>query len=307
MTTADVSSAERAKVCDDFATRHNLGTTEPLDQEMEGFYWLFATRDALQLALAPRSQELVAEGEPTWAILWTMLDRVYEHAEGSVVTFLTGTWASTEIIVRAVIEAAVNVMYVLQENTQSRLIQYLTFDFDSSRRQLNRGRDVSLRLKGQEAERLHLAVDRGLSSVKAREELLNRVLTAEGFSSTREQGWPKQVSARFQALGLEQDYCSIYAVLSSETHNDADSLVDYVIVQSFANPDSRVKQTQEFYNWIRYYVYFGLNCYMRAAEAYVAHYCLTSTSPLGPDQARRQIAAILDDIRQDLAELMAGA
>jgi len=80
------------------------------------------------------------------------------------------------------------------------------------------------------------AIKGGLGwATKARDILETRQEIVEGVFDHEDipfgkGGWPKTIIERFKALDREFKYCEIYASLSSQVHNDADALVDFIMV-----------------------------------------------------------------------------
>ena len=59
-----------------------------------------------------------------------MLDRTFEHVEGALSAYVTGSMASAEVIARTSVEAALNVRYILAGDKLERLRAYFHFYFE---------------------------------------------------------------------------------------------------------------------------------------------------------------------------------
>jgi hypothetical protein len=117
----------------EFTQHHNFRIPEFLTEDEQAILWLHDIKSSIDESASAHSQRLLTEEDPSWAMLLTMLERVYEHAAASVVSYFTGTWASMEVIVRATVEAAATVIYVTRSDRHVRLGQYLTHYFVSAR------------------------------------------------------------------------------------------------------------------------------------------------------------------------------
>jgi len=248
-----------------FSESHNVSFTEPFEFERIGIYWLYKTLEDVESALHSKSQYLLDTHEPTFGMVLVMLHRVFELCEGCFITFITGSWASTEITVRSVMEAAVTVMYISSRDREKRLVQYLTH-FWNNERALNQKRlTMAAKLDKNLKDAHEWSATSNIETNDFREEFINSILRHEGFTSTVEDGWPASIYNRFVELGLETDYRTIYSFLSSEVHNDANSLVDYMIYTSV--PDKIITDfaSKEIYLMDRLYLYMGLKYFVDSA------------------------------------------
>jgi hypothetical protein len=82
----------------EFTQHHNFTVSELFRDDTPAIEWLHDIKRSIDTSTRSHSDRLVAEGDPSWAMILTMLDRVYEHAAASVVSYFTGTWASMEVI-----------------------------------------------------------------------------------------------------------------------------------------------------------------------------------------------------------------
>src|SRR5206468_8944367 len=136
-------------------------------------------------------------------------------------------WASMEIVVRAVIEASVTVMFVTQQDRSERLGAYVANYFEASRKAIER--------LGQTAD-----ADKRRQDLQFRENLMRNAHAQAGlpFDSKK---WPLSVYERFRAVGMEAEYRHIYYVLSSQTHNDAEALIDYMILRCMSADNAELE------------------------------------------------------------------
>lgn len=244
-----------ASIIVEFTQHHNFTVSELFRDDTPAIEWLHDIKRSIDTSTRSHSDRLVADGDPSWAMILTMLDRVYEHAAASAVSYFTGTWASMEAIVRTTIEAAATVLYITQSDRHTRLGQYLTHFFISSRKAIGLS-DPSVQVRAR-------------SDLDAREDLIRQVSQHEGIPLDV-LGWPSRVQDRFKAAGMETEYRHIYAVLSGQVHSDADALVDYVITRCLAQHDPRAEELagRELLYWMRFYLYSGIRYYALAANSY---------------------------------------
>jgi hypothetical protein len=253
--TEPTTTVNPASVIAEFTRHHNFAIPEMLRDDTKGIQWLHDVKLSIDGSASSQSERLVADGDPSWAMILTMLDRVYEHAAASLVAYFTGTWASMEVVVRTTIEAAATVLYVTRSDRNLRLGQYLTHFFATSRKAIGLS-DPSVQARASQ-------------DLDARENLIRQVAAHEGIPLDV-LGWPSLVRDRFKAAGMEKEYRHIYAVLSGQVHSDADALVDYVIARCLAQHDPSVEAVAatELQYWMRFYLYSGLRYYALAAQGY---------------------------------------
>jgi hypothetical protein len=238
---------------------------------------VIGAKQAIDSELGTNAQALLQSADPTWAITHTMLDRVYEQLEGAFIALFTGSWSSVEIICRATIEAAINVSYVLQTDTPMRVSQYFSHYFDEAGKALNKLEPIE-----------HIAdSDRFCSTnnarglLKQRKQYLETVLRLDGIP-VGATGWPKQIAERFRAVGKELEYREIYATLCSQTHNDAESLIDYMITRAFEpSVENIVSSTAtELLFWLRYFIHRSSEMYLEVAHLYAQKHGLMEASAM---------------------------
>src|SRR5205809_8020411 len=122
----------------DFTKHHNFTIPDWAQEDEQGILWLGQTKAILDEAFATNFNGLMEKKETTWGALFSMIDRVYEHESAALVGFFTGGWASMEIVVMAVIEASVTVMFVTQQDRSERLGAYVANYFEASRKAIER-------------------------------------------------------------------------------------------------------------------------------------------------------------------------
>ena len=284
-----------------FATSHNVKFDGPFEDDRLGVFLLYQLMTDVQNTLSDKAQVLMDAKEPTWAMLYSMLNRVFEHCEGSFLTFITGAWATTEVAVRAVMEAAVTLMYITTKERQKRLLQYLTYFWENERKLNQKRLSMADRLTPELQSAHKKAAIYNIGTNETREKLINQILQEAGFPTTTEPGWPSAIYDRFSALNLESDYRTIYSHLSSEVHNDANSLVDYMIYKALGEKFTQEAATQEIYLRVRLYLYYSLKYCIDAACYFISSYDLDAIYE--SSMASQTVELIFADISYELIKL----
>jgi hypothetical protein len=286
---------EKSEAIREFLAHHNLDEPEGLDEDLDAVYLLISIKSAINEGLRTRVGQLFEEGEPTWTFTRTMLDRNYELVEAGFIALLTGAWASVEVICRASLEAAVNVLYVLEDDTANRLSQYVSYYFEETSKSLSR------------AKHLDSSVADVRKMVESRKELVKMVFQDEGIPFGKE-GWPRKIVDRFKATGREFEYREIYANLSQQAHNDADALIDYIIVKSLEEqiPGAVETFSRETLLWLRLYLHRSLIFYSDAADLYASRYGLVNTR-VSIERASLLLSSRLEYVYREFRRLRSSA
>lgn len=265
----------KESVISEFLKTHNIDISEAFIEDLDGVYWLINIQSAIDEDLKVRADRLLEEKEPTWAIIRSMLDRVYELIAEGFISLFTGAWASVEIVCRASIEASINVLYVLDTDTINRLSQYVSHYFEESLKSIGRYESLITATAGGNKADLSSAID-ARNTLAWRREMIEAIFQNDGIPFGV-QGWPKKIIERFKAVGLEFEYREIYASLSSQVHNDADALIDFMIVKALEAyaPEASEKVGSEVFFWLRHFLYRCLQFYSDAAKLYATKYSLS--------------------------------
>jgi hypothetical protein len=278
----------------DFVANHNFTIRDYFTEDEQAIRWLGQIKTVLNESFRDNFSDLMLKKEPTWGALFSMIDRVYEHESAALVGFFTGGWASMEVVVRAVIESAITVMFVTHSDRSERLGAYVANYFDTSRRAIDRlGKNA-------EAQKRH-------QDLEFRENLMRDAHAQEGlpFDSKK---WPSSVFERFKAVGMENEYRHIYSALSSEAHNDAEALIDYMIIRcmSAEKPELEASAAAEMLFWMRFYLYSGLRYYALAARAVATAFEWSETAT-EISEIEGAVFRHLEDLSGDFRKLVASA
>jgi len=236
-----------------------------------------------------------------------MILRGFSHAEASIVCLVTGSVATAEVVSRVTLESALNVLYVLQQDRVGRLFDYLSAYVKQERAELSRWEAMLPGMEPDEAVVHRHEIENKRSAIDLQDSI------AQGFGKdtgiTRSpQPWPK-ISDRFRLVDQEVDYRVLYAAMCSQTHNDAEDLLNTFILGATAHlhpePVARaLKLRQEAEN--RYFatllVYRSIEYLFSCIERYGESYGIREISEVGAQayQTMRDLTA--DSCRQEFAE-----
>lgn len=264
------------ELLDDFIKNHYILLTGLVQREIPAIYWTLRARREINNSLSSRVKDLIIE--PTWGLLLSMLDRVFEHVEGSIIAFVTGSPASAEVIARTVVESALNVMYILDDRI-NRLNQYFSYYINQERKELKKWSDLAIKMEKKEAHIHNLHIEQKRQVLDTIETFVNKSNEQIGFKNASGV-WPKTIAERFKLLGFETSYRTVYAAMSSQTHNDAEDLLNYFIFVSSGNKELLERGGIETVNFSRLLMYIGVHYYIEATHRYAKSFGLDEAIPI---------------------------
>jgi hypothetical protein len=103
------SSAQALLVA--FSTRHHLELTDLLKRETVAIESLAMANMLVNETYCRLDEATLCD--PTVGLMLNLLHRNFEHAEASIVAFVTGCSSSAEIVGRASVESSVNITFIL--------------------------------------------------------------------------------------------------------------------------------------------------------------------------------------------------
>jgi Family of unknown function (DUF5677) len=293
---------DKNTLCSEFFQHHSILPTPLIQRELSAIYWIARTKLEVDHDLVDRVDTL-NQADPLWALLKSMLDRIFEYIEGAMCAYVTGSTAAAEIISRTTIESSVNLLFILVDSRDgSHLTQYLSHYFSNEEKEIDRWLDLVDALDG-DVKRVHTqkATEKRTTLIS-----LNRYIDqvlAELKLPTTEQSvkkWPN-IAERFKFLGLELDYRTVYAALCSQTHNDAEDLLNYFVSVSVSLGDRDLldKVGLGTVHFSRLMLYVGIKYYILAAGAYAVRFQLKNALD-GISKGRSEILKELEKIANEL-------
>jgi hypothetical protein len=259
-----------------FLKNHNVEFDVENNEDNQLIYWLTKLGTKLNKNIEEKDLGRLSSEEPTWVILLSMLHRVFENTEGVIISYFTGCWSSVEILARVVMESSVNVMYVLDCNKSDRLTQYLNYYFNECEKRINKYLNEIDSIPDSEKTDFFQAAERSRKILKERKKYLFKILKTDNIHSNTDKSSWLNAYDRFKYFNLQVDYRQYYSTLSSQVHNDAESLIDYILFKSIQGIDNNIK-VKEVHNWIRLYSYIALKYLSLATSKYSAAYGLDNS------------------------------
>ena len=235
------------------------------EHESEALYWIRVVWDRLENECAAKSDELIHD--PTWGVSRTMLKKLREHANSSLILLISGNIASGEVVARSVMEGAVDVRYILNGDSRERCAQYLSSYVAKEREQCDKW-ERSLEILDESERAVH---EMGLAQKRAvldnYDVGLSSVSSEIGAPHDPSAKWPS-VFERFKDVGQEVSYRTQYAALCIESHNAAEDLLNQLLAANSSDPAIPHMQAAEAIQFGRMMIHSAVTHFFRACATY---------------------------------------
>jgi len=239
-----------------FAERYGIKPFELGQHEREAAYWLEYSEMLVAEAVQKEGERL--DQNPTWGILWRMIERSNRHAGNGLVLSTLGQPASGEVLARTVLESAINVLYLLHANTPERLNAYFASYIATERKQ-NEGWKKSIKklANADEIAQHRVALKQKEDAVEFYEKFIREASSGLGVAYNPKAQW-MTTADRFIAVNHEVPYRTIYAALCSQTHGDAEDLLNELVIVLASDQRYKKMLRRETENFSRMLIYSAI-------------------------------------------------
>jgi len=241
----------------DFIERHRIEDSSQVHDDASAIHWMTQAWCAYVSDHNNASEEF-HETEYSHGLVKTMLKRAYDHVEASIVALVTDSTASAEVLSRAVVEASMNVRYVIRGEPFSRLGTYFWNFIREDAKAIQNWEKELIGLSKVEADAIQPMIDRRWERNRG-----SKMFVADlfGHCSTDEK-WPN-IAEKFKAVEESMTYRTVYSRMCAQVHNDAEDLLsDFVVATQ--NPKRLQQMRQETIAFGRLMVYCGIEVFLRA-------------------------------------------
>jgi hypothetical protein len=229
-------------------------------------------------AIGKNLSALVAD--PAWGLLHSMFERVVEQEAACICLYSSGYFAPAEALCRTVVEGAVNLFYCSVHDSRSTVLTYFRAYIETERKQNRQwGASVESSPAADQAKQLHRdKIQFKEEALSAYESVLRSSFGQMGVSydeAARE--WPS-VFDRFQKIGKEVAYRTVYAALCSQAHNDAEDLLNGFVHRVTQIGGALEAQASENRNFALYMVLTALTFLVEGSAMYLGKFNLNVSS-----------------------------
>ena len=165
--------------------------------------------------------------DPVWGFLVKMQNRAIEQTRASVLLLGNNYFAPAEALCRTAFEAILNFYYCSSSNTNELILCYLKSYIENERKETGLW-DASIKngLNNEEVDQHRSAIQQKKMALDIYKETVSSAFQEIGLNYDASKGnWPS-VYERYTAIKHESGYRTIYAALCSQTHNDAEDLLN---------------------------------------------------------------------------------
>ena len=225
---------------------------------------------------------------PVDGLLITLATRMYNVVSGALSLLALGRLQEAEILSRTVMESALSLQYLAEENSGTRFVQYFEHYLGQEREQ-NRKWQKEVDGLSDEWKSDHEARIKGKNEALDNTALfIEHFAEAIGVNYPSEKGYPNFIGI-CTALNKVIDYRTIYMAMCSQAHHDAEDIINDLIVGTSPNePKLSTQLDRETNNFSIFLTLHGVRYYLECLGKIGAKYKFSSVV----QQASRSHTAI---------------
>lgn len=205
---------------------------------------------------------LSASPNPIDGLLITLTKRMHDVATGALSLLSLHKLQQAEILSRPIMESALSLLYISKENSGERLVQYFT-SYIREEREQNRKWQNELRTVPESWKAKHEARIRDkATSLNGYEDFVEQFASEIGATYPCQNSWPNFFGV---CAGLKKaiDYRTVYMAMCSQSHCDAEDILNLFMVGSIQGCDGLLaKLERETGNFSIYLVLCSLLYYL---------------------------------------------
>ncbi len=287
------SAAELTRAGREFCQRYNLVSGSPLQPDLPVIALMAQGMESFEDGLGRACcDNVITVEEPTWGMVRAMILRGFAHADAGFVCLAAGSAATSEVVSRVVLESALHVLYILEQDGVGRLYDYLASYVAQERSELAKWEAVLRGMPDEEAAVHRQEIERKREAID-QQDVIVRTFAADAGIARPSQPWPK-VADRFRALGDEVDHRVLYAAMCSQAHNDAEDLFNTLVLGVLAHlhpgqvsQEFKTRQKAENEFFARFLMYRSVEYLFRCIGRYGESYGVRAIADIGSGCYRR--------------------
>jgi len=226
---------ERKKLVELFTNNNQLGSLViPLNTQKviaEAAAPLYRFMECLEMS------GMATSTNPVDGILINWVNRVYQVVSGMLSLLTLEKFQQAEVLSRTVMESSLALLYIEQENTEVRIVQYLDSylrqEMEQNRKWKKELESVPQAMKVDHLQRIEAKTE-AIDSY----ELFIKIFAAKiGVSYPPQKCWLNFFEI-CSALNKAVDHRTVYAAMCSQSHHDAEDMLNDLMVSSIPNPNN---------------------------------------------------------------------
>lgn len=181
--------------------------------------------------------------DPTNGLLIKLIDRSYETAAGALALISIGHLREAEILSRSVFESAVTTAFIVKKDPSQRFAQFFRAYVRTEREQnLKWSREVEgTPLKAQTDHRKR--INQKYEAMDAYEEFIALYIAHCEIDPKKTDTWPSLID-RLTELGRRIDYRTVYAAMCSQSHHDAEDVLNHFLANSLKGAEEYAERME---------------------------------------------------------------
>ncbi|MBL0559906.1 DUF5677 domain-containing protein [Aeromonas hydrophila] len=239
-----------------------------------------------------------------FAPMFDMYERNYEYCSGAISLLLLSQFSSAEALCRTAIEGAINLEFVSVGDPMANQIAYYKSYIETERKQNKSWREsINKSNASQEEKEFHYnKINDKEDALSHYEYGLRQSLYFEGIDYDANQlKWPN-IFERFQKLGKEIEYRTLYTALCSQAHNDAEDIINKIMARITENVKGMDKaQEMEQYLLSVFYILSAVRYHIYGAAMFVAKFKIDAVELM---QIHKKVMDELEYLAENLVSMV---
>ena len=205
--------------------------------------------------------------DPTNGLLVKLIDRAYETAAGSLALIAIGHLREAEILSRSVYESSVTTAYMAKDSPALRIAQFFR-SYVRLEREQNRKWEKETQSSPLEVRHEHaLRIQNKNEALDAYDQFIAIYIAHCDIDSESATVLPGLLD-RLTALERRMEYRTVYAAMCSQSHHDAEDVLNYFFANSVTGADGLAERMErEADTFSIFMVLFGLQWLVEAILA----------------------------------------
>lgn len=255
----------------EFENHHYIKIKENWNDGEECVSNLIKSHTKLQLTMSNLKVE-DSHKYPTIGIISQLINRIYEQITGSISCVCTKNHLSSEVLSRTTIESSVNILLMLTEDTESKTLSWLKKYISDDINHIENWEDS---LKNDEEKKIHtpkINTRRELHNLKKEfvDTYIQQVKEILEIDDTYT--LPRKYLKRFQDVGEEITYHTVYTRLSATAHLNAEDTISYMMAKLYGNEQQQLKIGLEHMAFSEYMLIYSLLFYTKIVDKFILKY-----------------------------------
>lgn len=255
----------------EFEHHHNIKIKENWNDGEDCVSNLIKLHTKIQLTMSNLKDEDFHK-YPTVGIVLQLTERIYEQITGSISCVCTKNHSSSEVLSRTAIESSVNILLMLQGDTESKTFSWLKKYISDDINHIQNWEDS---LKNDEEKRIHSPrIDTRRKIHTLKKEFVDTYIkqVKEILEIDDTYTLPRKYLKRFQDVDEEITYHTVYTRLSATTHLNAEDTISYMIAKVHGDEQQQLKIGLEHIAFSEYMLIYSLLFYTKIVDKFILKY-----------------------------------